>query len=196
MMTTIIYRWMFIFSWTFIFFLESSFAGRNNGFAVVLIDMQDGFYLSSGTAGSIELKNLVNKQVDLLRWAVRNDVPVLVFEYENFGITDPKLMKILTKHRFHVLEKNRDSGFEGKSRDQAIKKLIEWEVDALIVAGINGPYCVKETIMGALNSGFDVMTTSWIVGNLNNFPATFPNGSWYFKNHKFTVFPTLESMIE
>jgi len=175
---------------------QQAVAQSNNGFAVVLIDMQLGFYERGGTTDSVGLNKLVYNQSRLLKWSVQNKIPVLILEYERFGVTDPRLMKIVAGSSFKVIEKNQDGGFYGKSRNEVLKTLAGWKVDSLIVAGINGPYCVKDTIMGALESGFDVMTTSWVIGNINHNPPTFPNGSWYFKNSKFTVFPTLDSIIQ
>lgn len=175
---------------------QKASAQSNNGFAVVLIDMQLGFYERGGTTDSVGLNRLVYNQSRLLKWSVQNKVPVIVLEYEKYGVTDPRLVKLLTGHTYKIIEKNQDGGFHGKSREEMLRTLASWKVDSLIIAGINGPYCVKATITGALESGFDVMTTSWVIGNINHNPPTFPNGSWYFKNNKFTVFPTLESIIQ
>lgn len=171
-------------------------AQLNSGFATVLIDMQEGFYARGGTTDSEKLKKLVSNQIRLLKWSVQNHVPVLIFEYVGFGKTDSKLMQVIKNHPHKVIQKDSDGGFESISLAEALATLNQWNVDALIVAGINGPYCVKSTIVGALENGYDVMTTSWVIGNINFNPPTFPNGAWYFKNAKFTVFPTLESIIQ
>lgn len=184
-----------LFAFALLCFNRPAHAQFNSGFATVLIDMQQGFYERGGTTNSEGLKNLVFNQQRLLKWSVQNNIPVLVFEYVGFGKTDPKLMKILTNHKYKVIQKNTDGGFYSISKDETLATLKKWNVDALIVAGINGPYCVKSTIEGALENGYDVMTTAWVIGNINYNPPTFPNGSWYFKNAKFTVFPTLESII-
>lgn len=186
---------LFLIVFTLILSFTPSVKASNNGFAVVLIDMQEGFYKRGGTQGSEGLRRLVYKQSQLLAWAVQNRIPVLVLEYESYGKTDYNLMKYVQLGQYRVIEKNHDGGFYGKSRDEVLKTLSDWKVDSLIVAGINGPYCVKSTIVGALEAGFDVMTTSWVIGNINHNPPTFPNGAWYFKNNKFVVFPTLESII-
>jgi nicotinamidase-related amidase len=188
-------RFILILSLLFSLLQGLAFARPNAGFATVLIDMQEGFYERGGTLKSTGLNSLVQNQIRLLRWSVANDIPVLVFEYDGYGKTDPRLMKILAGHTYKVIQKNFDGGFFGISREEALSTLQSWDVDSLIVAGINGPYCVKSTIKGALDNGYDVMTTAWVIGEINQNPPTFPNGSWYFKDSKFTVFPTLESII-
>ena len=187
---------IFILVLTLSVFSKPASAQSNNGLAVVLIDMQLGFYQRGGTTDSVGLKKLVHNQSRLLAWSVQNKIPVMILEYQGFGITDPNLMQILQSHQYRIIEKDQDGGFYGKSREDVLLTLSNWKVDSLIVAGINGPYCVKSTIMGALESGFDVMTTSWVIGDINRNPPTFPNGAWYFKNSKFTVFPTLNSIIQ
>ncbi len=170
---------------------------HNNGFAVAIIDMQEGFYRRGGTTDSQGLHDLVMNQMKLLEWAVKQQVPVLVFEYQNFGATDPRLMQIIANHPHQIIQKITDGAFSHPmSKKPAMKILKEWNVDTLIVAGINGPYCVLETVKGALQSGFSVMTTSWLIGNINQNPPTFPNGTWYFNHLKFVVFPTLDSIIQ
>lgn len=167
----------------------------NSGLAVVLVDMQIGFYERGGTTDTQELKDLVAKDKELLEWAVENDVPVLVLEYQGFKNTDPKLMSVIENYTHAVIEKNRDGGFDGQSEDAVINQLKEWGVDTLIVAGINGCCCVKQTALGAIRNGLDVMTSSDIVGNINQNPPLYPNQSWFFKNNKFVVYDDLDQLI-
>src|SRR5690606_17521067 len=84
---------------TLTLFLPTAFAD-NKGFAVILVDMQEGFYDRGGVRGTNGLQTLVNKQIELLNWAVREDVPVIVFEYESFGATDSQLMDALKGHKY------------------------------------------------------------------------------------------------
>lgn len=183
----------------FLFLLVSILPAQasNSGFAVVLIDMQIGFYERGGVTDTPGLKALVAKDQELLRWAVEQDIPVMVFEYEDFGPTDPKLMKILEGHEHVVIEKDADGAFETyqKSREQALAQLKAWNVDTLIFAGINGDACVLQTALGALQAGFEGMSSSDIVGNLNQNPPIHPNSTWFFENKKFVVFRDLEDII-
>ena len=170
-------------------------ASSNSGLAVVLIDMQLGFYRRGGVIGTQGLNSLVLNQQKLLKWAKGNLIPVLVLQYDGFDVTDPNLMSIITKGRYRVIQKDNDGGFYGESHNEVLRTLKNWNVDTLIVAGINGPYCVKSTIEGALENGFNIMTTHYVIGNLNQNPPIYPNGVWSFKNAKLTIFPTLESII-
>ncbi len=172
-----------------------SAALNNSGFAVVLIDMQKGFFERGGTTNTPGLKKLIDHQVILLEWAVKNEIPVLIFEYEDYGETDPRLLAPLKGHTYQKMTKYEDDGFGYDSHDAAIEKLKEWKVDSLIVAGINGAYCVRSTVLGGIDAGFDVMTSSDIVGNINENPPVYPNGSWFFKGQHFVVFEDLESII-
>jgi len=168
---------------------------HNSGFAVVLIDMQQGFFERGNTTNTPELKNLIDHQVVLLDWAVKNEIPVLIFEYDTFGETDPRLIAAVQGHAFAQITKYDDNGFGYESNEAAVSQLKEWHVDSLIVAGINGEYCVKSTVFGAMQEGFDVMTSSDIVGNINENPPIYPNATWFFKGKKFVVFENLNSII-
>lgn len=175
---------------------KATLANDHKGLAVVLIDMQDGFYERGGTTNTVGLSNLVKHQSRLLRWAVQNKIPVLVFEYEGYGKTDPRLMNILKDHEHAVVQKYLDGGFYSRSKPVAMKVLSKWKVDTLIVAGVNGPWCVKATIEGALESGFDVITTNQVIGDINFNPPIYPSGKWTFKHNNYVIFPTLDSLIK
>jgi nicotinamidase-related amidase len=168
---------------------------NNSGFAVVLIDMQKGFFERGHATDTPELKNLIDHQVVLLEWAVTHEIPVLIFEYDTFGDTDPRLMAPLSHHPFEKVTKYEDNGFGYDSSADALAHLKRWNVDTLIVAGINGGYCVKSTALGGIQAGFDVMTSSDIVGNVNENPPIYPNDTWFFKGKKFVVFENLSSII-
>ena len=180
----------------FIFFSIQSFAG-SNGIAVILVDMQYGFYERGGVTETQGLKDLVSHQQKLLNWAVKEDVPVLVFEFQGYQETDSRLMKILKNHPHKVVTKRHDNGFTrgSQSAQAADDQLQKWDTDLIIIAGINGAACVKGTAVGAINFGYDVTTSSDIVGNINQNPPLYPNSSWFFRNNRFDVFSTLEEII-
>ncbi len=163
--------------------------------AVVLIDMQYGFYRRGGAEGSVGLEQLVQRQIQLLSWAVSNRVPVLVFEYENYDQTDTRLMSVVNQTTHAVLEKDNDSGFIGKSSQAALDQLRQWGIQTLIVAGINGCCCVHDTAYGGVTNGFNVYTSADIVGDINYNPPTYPNNTWYFGHNHFTVFSSLEAIL-
>lgn len=163
--------------------------------AVVLVDMQEGFYERGGVTGTPGLESLVKKQMELLNWAATQNVPVMIFEYDGFGATDPRLTDILKGHETKSLTKFNDNGFTNPSKKPAVAYLKSLKVKTLIMAGINGAYCVHDTATGAISSGFDVVTSSDIVGNLNQNPPIYPNNTWYFKNNKLEILPNLNAIL-
>ncbi len=176
----------------------AAYAGAtpNSGLAIVIIDMQSGFYERGHTTNTPGLRSLVEQQMELLKWGVENDVPVLFFEYRNYGASDPRLTALLKNHPHASVIKATDGGFDGEeSKGAAISQLKEWNVDTLIVSGINGNACVVSTARGAVREGFDVMTSADIVGNINQNPPIYPNSTWYFNDHKFVVFDSLDKII-
>lgn len=163
--------------------------------AVVIVDMQDGFYSRGGVTYSLGLQKLVTRQMELLTWAVAQAIPVLIFEYEYYGETDKRLTNLLTTATVKTVAKRDDNGFVEPSLSPAKDFLNGLGVKTLIMAGINGSACVYSTANGAIGEGFDVVTSSDIVGNLNYNPPIYPNNTWYFKNNSFEVRKNLEDII-
>jgi nicotinamidase-related amidase len=163
--------------------------------AAVVVDMQQGFYDRGGVSGTIGLQRLVDRQTDLLKWAVKEKVPVLIFEYKSFGPTDPRLTSLLAGHQFIRVIKENDDGFTMPSVKRAVKFLTAKKIKTLIMSGINGAYCVHDTAKGAIAKGYDVVTSSDIVGNLNENPPIYPNNTWYFKNNKLDIYANLDAIL-
>ena len=163
--------------------------------AAVVVDMQQGFYDRGGVSETVGLQNLVNRQIDLLKWAVAEKVPVLLFEYEGFGVTDPRLTAILKGHPYKRITKQSDDGFTTPSVKPALKFLKKHGIKNLIMSGINGNACVYSTTTGAISFGYYVATSSDIVGNLNQNPPIYPNNTWYFKDNKFSIFANLDEIL-
>src|SRR5476651_1893710 len=101
------------------FVLPLSAHANNSGLAIVLIDMQLGFYQRGGVENAYGLKRLVANQRTLLNWAVKNEIPVLVFEYQDFKETDPRLMKIIATDSYKIVTKVNDNGFTVNSQSRA-----------------------------------------------------------------------------
>jgi hypothetical protein len=126
----------------------TKFASARTG--LVLIDMQDLFVMSADPAA---LKELVANQVQMLRWAYFNQVPVMVFEYNHSGPTISPLREAAQANpEVRFIEKYSDNGFidERKLADRPETILKDWGVDRIIFMGVNARACVLKTIRGAL----------------------------------------------
>ena len=163
--------------------------------AVLIVDMQKGFFERGGTTGTKGLESLIAKQMELLTWAVAEKVPVLVFEYDGFQATEPRLTDILKGQLSKTITKFNDDGFTTPSEKPAVAFLKKHGVRTIIMSGINGNACVLGTTTGAIDVGFDVVSSSDIVGNLNQYPPIYPNNTWYFKNAKFEIRKNLDEII-
>jgi nicotinamidase-related amidase len=160
--------------------------------AVLLIDMQYGFYDRGGVRDSAGLQTLVSNQTKLLKAAVKNNLPVIVLQYRNFGETDSRLMDVVENHEHEIIWKSYDSGFV---EDELKRRLNQLGVETLLVAGVNGCCCVHGTVVDALNEGFSIETSPELVGNLNHNPPTFPNSTWYPEHSNFRVYNQLEDLL-
>lgn len=171
-------------------------ARHNSGLAVVLIDMQYAFYERSGVSNTPELKSLIKNQQKLLLWAKKENIPVLVFQMGYVGPTDKRIMDTLKGHNFVLITKTTDSGFKNDGGREARKFLDSFNVDTLIVAGINGPHCVRSTIKDAIETeNYDVITSDDIVADANFNPIVYPFSNFRIDSHKFLQYKTVKDII-
>lgn len=166
--------------------------------SVVLIDMQYGFYRRENVENSKGLQDLVKKQQQLLAWAKKENVPVLVFEFEDMGKTDKRITDMLEGHPHAVLIKNIDDGFSwmNRSKDHALAILHSWRAKTLIVTGINGSSCVRDTIQGAGLNGFHVKTSADLVADLTSNPPIYPDDTWFYSHPMLAIMPSMEKIIQ
>ncbi|MDA9951406.1 cysteine hydrolase [Oligoflexaceae bacterium] len=158
---------------------------EKRSFAVLIVDMQYGFYERGDVEKSKELSALVRNQTELLTFAVQQKIPIIFLEYAGFGKTDTKLLKAVEGARVEHIKKDRDSGFSNSELESSLHSL---GVDTIIVAGINGCCCIFNTALDATDAGFDVYTSPDLIGNLNHNPPRFPDRSWVFESSNLFMF--------
>lgn len=162
--------------------------------ALVLIDMQYGFYKRGGTLHTTGLELLVSNQIALLAHAVDEKLPVVILEYRGYDVTDTRLTNVLKGYgKVKTFQKTNDSGFAHPELQAQLKA---WNVDTLIIAGVNGCCCVRSTVTDGLKQGYKVVTSPEVIGDLNMNPPRFPNGTWYPSNKNFKAYLKLEDLID
>lgn len=157
----------------------------SNNIAVVIVDMQYGFYTRGQANQSQGLINLVNKQKELLYWAKKEKLPVVFFEYYGHQETDFALKTALWGYEFSIITKYDDNGFSGKSLALANELFDSLNVDTLIIGGINASGCVKRTSLGALKQGYKVISSADIVADMYQYPPVHPQGNWFIDHENF-----------
>lgn len=167
------------------------------GLAVVIVDMQPDFWTTIGEEEPKLLSELVAHNVWLLEWAVKEHVPVLIFEFNDKGPADARLMKVLKAHPYKTIIKYTNNGFLHESTHLNSRTILQnWGFNRLLVAGINSPYCIRETVQGALEEGFSVVTSADIVGDFSYPPYIYPDNSWFPDDKNFSALPGLEYIID
>jgi nicotinamidase-related amidase len=122
-------------------------------FAVLLIDMQDGFVMDLFPK---ERKRLVAKQKKIIKDCARLDIPLIVFEYFSYGDTLEELMlEVDNVPRHWLLSKKVDSGFYRTGLSHILRKL---GADTLVLTGINASHCVATTAQSAVKKGYKIVT--------------------------------------
>jgi nicotinamidase-related amidase len=181
--------------------------------AVVLVDMQMRFldmwssvnksHGADDSRAKMALRmqsasDLMHTQASLLEWAKKRKYPVLVFEYNGQGSTVYSLKKIIDgfPNHFYVV-KHADGGFEGSpppspDPEEILKRL---GVHRLIVTGTNGHHCVKDTVVQALDRGFQVVTSADLAATIDYTGGPYhPSADWWPTHSAFTGYDSFEQM--
>lgn len=142
--------------------------------ALVIIDMQPEFVLRNphhGLLGNLEkLGRVLERQIELIRIAKKNGIPILLIEYNSAGNTLDELRDEIGNYEKATLFTKYQNGMFSNVRNvgHAIRGFLKKEgVTDLVIAGANGGKCVKCSINGALNSGYRVWADSNAIIDLN-----------------------------
>jgi len=158
------------------------FRRNKNSFAGIVVDMQD-YYLKHHFEERKEV--IIPSQLNVLRFCAEQDYPVVVLEMVNRGFTISELQEGLMKvPRRKYLLKGGNSGFVNPN---LLKKLEEWNVNHLILMGINAKCCVKDTAISAMKYGLEVSSAEDLINNV----TYWDNGTskkefrWFYRNCKY-----------
>ena len=148
---------------------------------VVLVDMQPNFVkaVRHGRAAVI-----IEHQRQILRKCAREDIPVIVLEYENEGSTIKELTDALQYvPRSVVISKSRNSGFTNPELETQLQK---FKTEAILFMGINAAACVKVTAEHAIDCGFEIMTSVDLIAGQYDHPRD-DAIDWYRRNGRVII---------
>ena len=129
---------------------------KNYNLTVLLIDMQPRL-LSLVR----EKEKLIENQIEIIRWCAKEDIPLVVLEFEGAGETIDVLRKEIEKvPRVKTIQKKHDDGFTSQKLEKQLKI---FDSKTLLLMGINADYCVKETAIGAMKKGFVIATSNALI---------------------------------
>lgn len=141
--------------------------------ALLVIDMQDRFLSASTHQPKIHnarlLNTLISQNIELIRLARTLEIPIFLVEYAEGGRTDSRIQNELEGYpHLHEILKTTDGIFDERNEGlpSTFKSLRELGTKELIMVGINGDYCVAESIFGALANRFRVTTYSRGIASL------------------------------
>jgi len=146
------------------------------GYALLVIDMQR--YFVSHLAPEEAAREIPN-QIEVIRAAQRNDIPVFVLQYLGCGPTIEPLMDVISGSEYHLVIKAADDGFPYTNLDELLK---EGGVGTLVLAGINASFCVLSTARGAVERGYDIVTSPEIIGDSPQYADRNESAGWYQAN--------------
>ncbi|MDB5266581.1 MAG: nicotinamidase [Parcubacteria group bacterium] len=163
--------------------------------AVVVMDMQD-FFLKNFPAHIKE--KLIAEQGKILRRCIKENIPVVVFEYKaggkDRGRTTPILEKLIRKVAEEIIIKESNSGFTKTHLDKILRSL---KIKNLIIIGVNANACVQDTAIGAMKRGYKVSTAESLIASVSNKEGRLSrkNKTW-FKAHTSFYENTADLLIK
>lgn len=139
--------------------------GDNN--ALIVIDMQDYFVTRNAAykdpANKQKVDAVIAQQIKMIKEAERLNLPIILIAYECrvCGPITKRLQDAIAKYaNAKIIPKGSDGMFDRDNdyRDDLTNYLKEKRVGTLIVAGANGSACVEESIAGAMQDHYNVVT--------------------------------------
>lgn len=127
--------------------------------AILLIDMQDSFL---GRLNPYEREEEIPYQIEVLNAAKRNSIPIFVIEYAGMGSTIPELMDVISNSDYEIITKPYNNGFLQTNLDDLLK---EKGIDSLVLMGVFASACVYETAEGALEKGYEILTSTDVIAD-------------------------------
>lgn len=158
---------------------------------VLLIDMQMKFIQND-----IEKVEIIPNQISVLKFCVAKQIPIVVFEYLENGITIKEINDVLKKKQtaqVYYLQKKYDDAFYNPTLSKILKS---FATKTILIMGINAGFCVYETTKTAIKKGYQVTTSRDLIAGYKSpkEKSPCPGVSWYKKNTIF--FDSHEKIIK
>lgn len=188
-------RWIYLLTFlTFIALADTTRVGDNS--ALVIIDMQEVFATRGGHAADPAnvaiLQTIQQRQLELIRMARRQHLPIVFIEYEGQGPTNSPLKEAVRGYsRTRTFLKSTDGMLDTDNSHLAELSgyLQENQIGNLIITGANGGACVQMSIDGALRNNYNVIAVETAIADFNFEAFVYPYTGQYTE---FTH-PTCES---
>lgn len=154
--------------------------------ALVIIDMQPYFVTRGGhdqdPANVEKVKKIIEEQSKLIEEAKKQDIPIILIEYKNYGPTNIDLMRAVGDYQnVKTIAKSSDGMFQSWNDNK--KELTDYlnsnEIGNLIITGANGGACVKSSITSALAENYSVVAFSKAIADFNYKEFIYPYDDQY-----------------
>jgi nicotinamidase-related amidase len=159
---------------------------KGDNFALVIIDMQPQFVTRGGDdklpKNIKKVDDIIARQIEMIKLAEKQKIPIVFIEYENFGNTNSKLKEASKAYKnVKYFTKDTDGMFSSsnKSVDQISEYFRGKGIGNLIITGANGGACVNESIYGALDNNYNVLAYSKGIADFNYTDFIYPYDDIY-----------------
>ncbi|HLD33822.1 MAG TPA: isochorismatase family protein [Candidatus Nanoarchaeia archaeon] len=164
------------------------YASRKN-YAVIVVDSQPSFI--EEMLISEQDKEIQNHR-QILDYCSTHDIPVVVLELDGSGETEKIIRDRVANVPRHIyLKKNENDGFTNPRLPEQLRK---WNIEAVLLMGLNASFCVKATAKGALAHNLSFATAMDITSDAFWFHAYPPketpireNQLWFYEHGVFAL---------
>ncbi|MFH2028301.1 MAG: isochorismatase family protein [Nanoarchaeota archaeon] len=140
--------------------------------AIILMDMQEPFLYYTKDS-----KTVIQNQLETLDYAKKNNIPVIMIEYEGNGPTvRPLREKLAELSNVYRITKSKDNAFHDTKLEQQLK---QQGIQTLYFMGGKFPYCLFRTANYALKKGFNIISSEDVIfGNVMD-ECNYATANWF-----------------
>lgn len=126
---------------------------------------------------------LVKEHLRVVRACAEKNIPIVVLEFGDWGLTVDVLKREIDKvpRKALIIKPHRD-GFIATKLDKTLKS---FDANSLLLMGVNASYCVLETAKSAVRLRYKIITAEKLIADSLGDYEKEKSKSWYEQNGVF-----------
>ncbi|MBI4919040.1 cysteine hydrolase [archaeon] len=144
--------------------------------AILIIDMQSR-YLRDIRLKETEI--LIASQIEVLSQCSSSNIPAILIEFEGASETIREIINAWEKvNRKNLIMKSSLNAFDKTRLDRILK---DWNIDQVILGGVEASACVYSTAVGALTHKYSIGTSKDLIADPYQATSAYENTVDFFK---------------
>lgn len=155
--------------------IEKISLNTKENLAVLLIDMQTDFIRDFELK---ERERIVKNQLEVIKLCKQKRIPLVVIEYNGYGEVIKDLERELSGELIYHINKDQNDAFYNPRLNKLLSGM---EIKTVFLMGINAGACVLDTAEGALENGYQVVTSFSVLSDIDD-DYLFSSLFWFEEN--------------